>query len=82
VHERKVVDLAHAGHGQRRGVGPLAHARIVERLDVHDHVASRQRALDRLLDGVGRGVSLADRVRGRDADHDVGELTAGCLAHA
>ena len=63
VDEREVVDLAHARHGQRGGVRALAHARILERLDVHDDVAARQRPLDCLLDRVRGGVALADRVR-------------------
>ena len=82
VDEREVVHLADARHGERRGVRALAHRRVLDRLDVHDDVRVRQRALDRGLDGVRGGVALADgRARG-DADHDVGELAAARLAHA
>ena len=81
VDERKVVDLAHARHRQRRRVRALADARVLERLDVDDDVTAGQRALDRALDRVGDGVPLADgRDRG-DADHHVGELASARLAH-
>ena len=36
-------------------------SRVLDRLDVHDDVRVRQRALDRRLDRVGRGVPLPDR---------------------
>ena len=79
--EREVVDLAHARHGERCGVRALAHVLVVERLDVDDDVAARQRALDRGLDGVGGGVTLPDCGAGRDADDDVGELPSRRLPH-
>ena len=60
--DAEVVDLPHARHAQRRGVGALAQRRVaLPRLDVDDDVDPRQRALERLLDPVGRRVSLADR---------------------
>ena len=66
------VDVARArGCGSRARPGTVSAAAcarsrtpgIVERLDVHDDVAARQRPLDRLLDRVGGGVPLADRRR-------------------
>ena len=59
VDEGEVVDLAYPRHGQRGRVGALAHARILERLDVDDDVAAGKGALERLLDGIGRGVPLS-----------------------
>ena len=41
VDEREVVHLAHARHGERRGVGALAQRRILDRLDVDDDVGAR-----------------------------------------
>ena len=60
--DAEVVDLAHARDGQRRGVRALAQRRLaLPRLDVDDDVDPRQRALERLLDPVGRRMALADR---------------------
>ena len=63
--EREVVDLAHIRNGDGRSVRAHPDAGIDERLDVNDDVASGQRALERLLDRVGRGMPLADRRRRR-----------------
>ena len=79
--EGHVVDLAHGGNGGRGGVDALAQVALVAGLDVHDDVASGKRPLDRRLDRVRRRVPLPDPGRGRDADHDVGELPAARLPH-
>ena len=76
------MDLAHARHPLRRRERALAQRRLVLlRLDVDDDVAVGQRAVDRVLDRVGRRVALADRGAGRHADHDVCELLPGRLPH-
>ena len=51
-------------------------------LDVHDHVAAGQRALDRLLDAVGGVVAFDHRLSGGNAHDDVGEVAPGRLAQA
>ena len=58
-----VVHLAHAGDTQRRGGRALPQLGRLGGLDVDDDVGARDCALDRLLDGVGRGVALARRPR-------------------
>ena len=64
-HEQcEVVDFAHAGHGDRGSVRTLADARVLERLDVHDDVATRQRSPDRGLDRVRGRVPLPDAADG------------------
>ena len=66
----------------RGGVGEFPGHRILDRrLDVDDDVRLGQRALDRRLDGIGRGMPLPDRRRRRDRDDDVGEVPAGRRAH-
>src|SRR5205823_11315587 len=78
-----VVHLADARDTDRGLLRTLAHLRVAPlRLDVDDDVALRQRALDGVLDRVGRGVALGDGRAGRDADHDIGEVAARRLAHA
>ena len=82
VEDADVVDLAHARHAHRRGVGELARDGVLlGGLDVDDDVGLRQRALDRLLDRVGGRVPLPDRCVGRDRDHDVGEVAPRRRAH-
>ena len=78
-----VVELAHAWHGERRGVDPLAEGRVLHvRLDVDDDVALGQGALHRGFDRVRSRVTLPHAgVRG-DADDDVGEVAARGLPHA
>ena len=51
-------------------------------LDVHHHVAARQRPLERALDQIGGAVALDDRLSGRHADDHVGEVTPRRLAQA
>ena len=78
-----VVHLAHATHAERSCVRALAHLRaIAERLDVHDDVRLGQRRLHCPLDRVRSCVPLSDSGIDGDADHDVGEVAAGGLAHA
>ncbi len=61
VDDADVVDLAHVGHGQRRGRRALAQAALGRaRLDVDDHVGVAERVADRRLDVVGGAVGLAD----------------------
>ena len=61
---------------------PLAQLAGLGRLDVDDDVGARDGPLDRLLDGVGGGMALADRRARRHADDDVGEVPPGRAAHA
>jgi hypothetical protein len=71
------VDLAHLRHALRRRERALAESRLVLLgLDVDDDVALRQRLVKGGLDGVSRGVALADRGARRDADDDIGELAS------
>jgi hypothetical protein len=78
----KIVDLAHLRHALRRRERALAESRLVLLgLDVDDDVALRQRFVKSGLDGVSRGVALADRGARRDADDDIGELLRPSLAH-
>ena len=52
------------------------------RLDVHDDVAPRQRALERALDQIGGLMALDDGLPGRHADDHVGEVAPGGLSQA
>ena len=71
------MHLTHARNAQRGGLHALAERRVLlARLDVDDDVALGESAVHGLLERVGRGVALRDRFAGRDADHDVGEVTA------
>ena len=68
------MDLAHARDSLGGGERPLAQRRLVLLgLHVDDDVASRQRAVERVLDRVGGGMALPHGRARRDADDDVGE---------
>ena len=77
------MDLAHLGHGRRRGGRALAQAALGrDRLDVDDDVGVAERLADEVLDRVGGRVRLADALVGRDADDEVGEVAARGVADA
>jgi hypothetical protein len=82
LEQREVVHLADARHGDRGGMRALADPRVLERLDVDDHVAAGKRLLDRRLDGIGRRVPLAHAGSRGDADDDVRKLSPARMAHA
>ncbi len=84
AHDGDVVDLAHPRDAERSRERPLAQGgrRAVLRLDVDDHVAARQRILDRRLDRIGDRVCLCDRGARREPDHHVGKVAPACLPQA
>ena len=75
------MDLADARHMERSLLRALADLGLLRRLrlDVDDDVRLGKRAPNRILDGVGGGVSLGDSRAGRDADDDVDEVPSGRL---
>ena len=78
---RRCASRARAGRPAPRRARARAARPRPRGLDVDDDVAPRQRALDRLLDRVGRRMPLADAGVRRDADDDVREVAPGRLAH-
>ena len=83
IEDGHVVDLAHARDPERGGERLLAQfSPGLRGLDVDDDVSAGHGALDRILDGVGRGVPLANGGPRWDADDDVGEMPSRRPAHA
>ena len=83
IEDGHVVDFAHAWDPERGGERLLAQfSPGLCGLDVDDDVTAGHGPLDRLLDGVGRGVPLADGCPRWDADDDVGEMPSRRPAHA
>ena len=83
VHHAHVVDLAHAGHVQRRRRRALAQVALrLGGLDVDDDVGAGQLGAHRVLDGVGDACAWTSPASGASADDEVDEVRAGRVAHA